>query len=94
MLAPAGAQGAGLSPAGPHLPHSTMSGCPTASAASAGSRDNGLVARAAHFCVKYDVHQGKMKPLLPPESVIVDPEDRSGMLATENEICGHGEKQR
>ena len=68
-----------------------MSGRPTSSAASAGDDASGLVARAAAYCVKYDVHKGTHKPVLAVEAVIVDPENRSGMFATEDDICGCGD---
>ena len=38
------------------------------------------------ICAKYDVHRGMFKPVLAVESVSVDPENRSGIFATGDEI--------
>jgi hypothetical protein len=41
-----------------------------------------LCTRAACLIAKYDIHQGAKAPVLLPDSVIIDPENRDGLFPT------------
>ena len=60
-------------------------------AASADDEKFGPMKRAAVWCVKYDVHDGRHKPRQQVESVIPDPRNRDGVFATEDDICQCGD---
>jgi hypothetical protein len=50
-----------------------------------------LCTQAACLVAKYDIHQGSRRPLLVPDSVIVDPQNRDGLFPTAVDIHCLGE---
>ncbi len=62
-----------------------------ASAASTDGETFGPIARAAIWRATFDVHCGLHKPLLTVDAAVVDPLNRDGVFATEDDICGCGD---
>ena len=50
-----------------------------------------LCTRAAALIAKYDIHGGNMKPVLLPDSVVIDPDNRDGLFPTAGDVADPGE---
>lgn len=49
--------------------------------------DSPLCTRAAALIVKYDIHQGSHKPVLLPDAVVIDPDNRDGLFPTAVDVA-------
>jgi hypothetical protein len=50
-----------------------------------------LCTRAAFFVAKYDIHCNMKKPMLVPDSVIIDPDNRDGLFPTVGDVMDLGD---